>query len=165
MTAIRIGRVCVRPHARIHLAIDGRTCGAGRRAHVGYETTRTDLAPANLCRRCFTAVRVGRAQMLLTSAAGEKAERNRILLAAVVDGMKTDGQHATDRDMVAGIVAGLEAAAPVDPNQAAWDLLDAWEKTTKVAPAVQALPREQRPRTWADLRREFVETHHQPQAA
>lgn len=143
MTAVRLGRVCTRRRARIHLALDGRTCGAARGASIGYEVTRPDLAqPGNLCRRCFTPNRVGRAQELLYTATGSPAARIRSLLVDVVDGWKTPEQRAQENDLIARINATIDAAAPV-----------------------LALPVDERPRTWAALRDEYAKTHPQPVAA
>lgn len=160
MTAVRIGRVCIRRGARIHLAIDGHTCGAARRAGIGYEVTRADLvALGNLCRRCFTPNRVGRAQQLLTSTPGSKAEGTRRLLATVVQGVMTPEQAADEAVLVASIRATMLASGALttlDQKVAA---------TVAVAPAVQALPEPSRRRMWATLRDEFAATHHQPAAA
>jgi len=142
VTAVRIGRVCTRRGARIHLALNGHTvCGVDDRASVSYECVRPDLAEAgNLCLRCFTGSPVGQAQMLLTSSTGGRAERNGIPLSAVVDGMKTPTQRAADLNLAARIARTIELAAPV-----------------------LAKPLDERPRTWATLRDEYRKTY--PQAA
>lgn len=135
MTALRIGRVATYRRARIHLAIDGVTCGAARRASIGYEATRPDLAVvANLCKRCFRPNRVEAAEMALTSAHGIAAERARRMLSSVTEAMKTPEQRAADEDLAARIARTIELAAPIldlpladreDMWQAARDSYDA----------------------------------------
>jgi hypothetical protein len=135
VTAVRIGRVATYRKARIHLAIDGVTCGAARRARIGYEVARPDLAVvANLCKRCFRPNRVEAAEMALTSAHGVAAERARRMLAAVTDSMKTPEQRAADEDFAARVARTIELAAPIlalplvdrsDMWQAARDSYDA----------------------------------------
>ncbi|SRR6266704_3583953 len=139
---VRIGRVTTARNARIHLAIDGRTCGASRRGRIGYEVTRPDLAdPANLCKRCFRPARVAVAEMTITTAHGPAAERIRRMLATVTEACKTPEQRAADADLIARITRTIELAAPV-----------------------LALPLAERPRTWADLRADYLRTHYQPAA-
>lgn len=127
MTAVRLGRVCTRPRARIHLALDGKTCDAARGARIGYEVTRPDLvAPGNPCRRCFTPARVERAYGALYTATGTGAARIRSLLADVVDGMRTPEQVAADRELAERIKATMAAAGsirilPPAERAAAWD--------------------------------------------
>lgn len=60
---IRIGRVVA--GGKVHMHIDGRGCGAARRARITSEIQ--DLSTLNesqLCRRCFTATRTARAARL-----------------------------------------------------------------------------------------------------
>jgi hypothetical protein len=130
---IRIGRVTTRRHARIHLAIDGRTAD-GYRAGIIRPVNHPDLVEnAALCRRCWTPARIAQAEAALVTAAGPDAARNRRLLARVSDGMKTPAQLAAEQDLIARINATIDAAAPV-----------------------LALPVDDRPRTWAVLRDEFA---------
>jgi hypothetical protein len=143
VTAVRVGRVATYRKARIHLAIDGVTCGAARRASIGYEATRPDLAVvANLCKRCFRPARVEAAEMAVQSAHGVAAERARQMLAAVTDSMKSPKQRAADEELIARIARTIELAAPI-----------------------LALPLAERSRTWAGLRADYLRTHPQPQAA
>ncbi len=131
------------PKARIHLAIDGRTCGASRRARISREVTRPDLAdPGNLCKRCFKPARVAAAETAITTAHGPAAERIRRMLATVTEACKSPEQRAADADLIARITRTIELAAPV-----------------------LALPLAERPRTWADLRADYLRTHYQPTAA
>jgi hypothetical protein len=135
VTAVRIGRVATYRKARIHLAIDGVTCGAARRASIGYEVTRADLAVVgNLCKRCFRANRVEAAEMAVQSAHGIAAERARQMLSSVTEAMKTPEQRAADEDLAARIRRTIELAAPIldlpladreDMWQAARDSYDA----------------------------------------
>lgn len=144
MTAVRIGRITTGRRARIHLAIDGRTgCGARNRATITHECARPDLAGTKaLCRRCFTPARVGTAQQTLTTATGEKAARNRMLLADVVQAVKTPQQRAAEADLADRIRATMAAAGSIMPQLPA-----------------------QRARSWAQLRDRYTATHPQTTAA
>lgn len=113
-SAVRIGRVTGTPNARIHLAIDGRTCGAAHRAAPVYQVTRVDLTAGSLCRRCFRPGRIKAAEMALTSAWGAGAERIRQQLAAVVQACKTPAQRADDADLIPRIRRTIEVAAVVN---------------------------------------------------
>lgn len=64
---IRIGRVVA--NGKIHMHIDGRGCGAKRRAHITKaRQIRNEMLmwakPTDLCRRCFSANRVEMAASL-----------------------------------------------------------------------------------------------------
>jgi hypothetical protein len=144
MGAVRIGRIATGRRARIHLALDGRTgCGAKHNASIGYECNRPDLAqPKVLCRRCFTGNRVAAAQTALYTATGEKAARNRTLLADVAQTMRTPAQVAADNDLAARIRATMVAAGSIMP-----------------------LPVDERARSWAELRDRYAITHPQTTAA
>lgn len=62
---IQIGRIG--KGTKVHMHIDGKTCGAGRGARIT-ETIASDMLqwckPAELCKRCFTGGRMERASQI-----------------------------------------------------------------------------------------------------
>lgn len=148
MTAVRVGRLI--PGGKVHLALDGQIADNHLRRISIPCANPTKVALKNLCRRCFTPLRVGAAQRLLILASGSLAEGTRRLLADVADGMNTPEQTNRYAEMAEEIRAGLRATGVLRP----------------VAPELAEPARvERRPESLAELRALYRQTHHQPTAA
>jgi hypothetical protein len=75
----------------------------------------------------------------------------------LADALQTPAQPGTAEARRAELAARIRADL-----LASGVLVDRMAATVDAAPAVQALPRADRPRTWATLRDEFAATHQQP---
>lgn len=151
-SGVQVGQVSTRANARIHLDLHGlASCGAGR-GLILPGTTRdiTTTDPARICRRCRY-----RIQKVITaaSARSEAAEGTAYTasltaaLSRIGRALDTPAQRAADdaarADLAARVLATMRASgAVIDPMAA----------TAELAPVVMALPRWDRPRTWATMR-------------
>lgn len=141
MDKVQVGKVTTLKRARLHLDVDGRArCGSGRGRILG--GTRRAPVPADeptICRHCLPHLRraIDEAQAVAVAAPRNRySEAEVARLTAMSDALLSAAERAELAELAARVAATIEHAAEV-----------------------QAQPVEQRRRTWADLRREFAETH------
>lgn len=142
---VQIGKVTTARRGRLHLDIDGRArCGSGlgRIRSLTLTLTRRDPRPVDeplMCRRCLPYLRaaIAEAQAEAVAAASNRYSESEVQrLVCLADAFEDTDEQAAMNELAARVAATMEHAAEV-----------------------MAQPEPQRRRTWADLRREFAETH------
>lgn len=136
---VRIGRVTTAKRFRLHLDIDGRArCGSGKGRIISLTTREPRPVDEPLiCRRCLPHLRaaIADAQAEAVAAASNRYRESEVQrLVCLADAFETVDEKAAMDELAARVAATIEHAAEV---------------------MAQPVAR----RTWADLRREFAETH------